>query len=139
MNTAVILPAQGLCFAIAINTAKDIAGWLIKDGVIHRAFLGVAGQTTKIHRRLVRHFNLPVETALLVVGVEPGSPAKQADLREGDLIVEFNGHPIASVDDLHKHLTGAQVGVHSQMTVIRHTEKLQVEVVPDEAPKTQLN
>jgi S1-C subfamily serine protease len=133
VNTAVILPAQGLCFAIAINTAKYIAGWLIKDGVIHRAFLGVGGQTTKIHRRVVRHFNLPVETGMLVVAVEPASPASRAGLREGDLIVEFSGHPVASVDDLHKQLTGAQVGVRSPLTVIRHTEKLYLEAVPEES------
>ncbi len=139
VNTAVILPAQGLCFAIAINTAKLIAGWLIKDGVIHRAFLGVGGQTTKVHRRVVRHFNLPLESAMLVLGVEPGSPASRAGLREGDLIVDFNGHPIGGVDDLHKHLTGAQVGVRSPLTVIRRTEKLQLEVVPEESPKVKLN
>jgi S1-C subfamily serine protease len=139
VNTAVILPAQGLCFAIAINTAKYIAGWLIKDGVIHRAFLGVGGQNTKVHRRLVRHFNLPIETAMLVVGVEPGSPASRAGVRDGDLIVDFNGQPIASVDDLHKQLTGAQVGVRSPLTVIRHTEKLQLEVVPEESGKVKSN
>jgi S1-C subfamily serine protease len=139
VNTAVILPAQGLCFAIAINTAKLIAGWLIKDGVIHRAFLGVGGQTTKVHRRVVRHFNLPLESAMLVLGVEPGSPASRAGLREGDLIVDFNGHPIGGVDDLHKQLTGAQVGMRSPLTVIRHTEKLRVEVVPEESPKAKLN
>src|SRR3954470_13415868 len=133
VNTAVILPAQGLCFAIAINTAKYIAGWLIKDGVIHRAFLGVGGQTTKMLRRVVRHFNLPVESAMLVLNVEPNSPAGHAGLREGDVIVDFNGHPIASVDDLHKQLTGAQVGLRSPLTVIRHTEKLQLEVVPEES------
>jgi S1-C subfamily serine protease len=137
VNTAVILPAQGLCFAIAINTAKYIAGWLIKDGVIHRAYLGIGGQTTKIHRRVVRHFNLPVETGMLVVGVEPASPASRAGLREGDLIVEFNGQPIASVDDLHKQLTGAQVGARSPLAIIRHTEKLQMEVVPEESPAKQ--
>ncbi len=133
VNTAVILPAQGLCFAIAINTAKYIAGWLIKDGVIHRAYLGVGGQTTKIHRRIVRHYSLPIETGMLIVAVEPASPAGRAGLREGDLIVEFSGHPIASVDDLHKQLTGAQVGVRSQLTIIRGTEKLQVELVPEES------
>lgn len=74
VNTAVILPAQGLCFAIAINTAKYIAGWLIKDGVIRRSYIGVGGQTAKIHRRLVRFYDLPNETGMLVIGVEPGSP-----------------------------------------------------------------
>ena len=133
VNTAVILPAQGLCFAIAINTAKYIAGWLIKDGVIHRAYLGLGGQTAKIHRRVVRHFALPVEAGMLVVAVEPGSPAGRAGLREGDIIVEFNGAPIASVDYLHKQLTGAQVGVRSPVTIIRHTEKLHLEVVPEES------
>ncbi len=139
VNTAVILPAQGLCFAIAINIAKHIAGWLIKDGVIHRAFLGIGGQTTKVHRRVVRHFNLQLESAMLVLGVEPGSPAGRAGLRDGDLIVDFNGYPIAGVDDLHKQLTGAQVGVRSSLTIIRYTEKLQLEVVPEESPKAKLN
>ena len=133
VNTMVILPAQGLCFAIAINTAKTIAGWLIKDGVIRRSYIGVGGQTAKIHRRLVRHYNLPVETGMLVVGVEPGSPASRAGLREGDLIVEFGGHAIAGIDDLHKQLTGGQVGVRSALTVIRHAEKLQLEIVPEES------
>ena len=76
---------------------------------------------------------------MLVLGVEPGSPASRAGLREGDLIVDFNGQPIGGVDDLHKHLTGAQVGVRSTLTVIRHTEKLRVEVVPEESPKAKLN
>jgi len=133
VNTAVILPAQGLCFAIAINTAKYIAGWLIKDGVIRRSYIGVGGQTAKIHRRLVRHHHLPEETGMLVVGVEPGSPASRAGLREGDLIVEFDGHVIAGIDDLHKLLTGAQVGVRLPMVVLRNAEKLRLEIVPEES------
>jgi S1-C subfamily serine protease len=133
VNTMVILPAQGLCFAIAINTAKYIVGWLIKDGVIHRAYLGLGGQTAKIHGRIRRYHSLPVETGMLVLTVEPGSPASRAGLREGDVIVEFNGHAIASVDDLHKQLTGEQVGVRSTLAVIRHTEKVQLEVVPEES------
>jgi S1-C subfamily serine protease len=133
VNTAVILPAQGLCFAVAINTAKTIAGWLIKDGVVRRGFIGAGGQTAKIHQRVVRHFHLPNDTGMLVVGVEPGSPASRAGLREGDIVVEFAGQPIAGIDDLHKQLTGAQVGVLRPLTVLRHTEKLQLEIVPEEA------
>ncbi len=133
VNTAVILPAQGLCFSIAINTAKYIAGWLIKDGVIRRSYLGVGGQTAKIHRRLVRHFHLPNETGMLVVNVELGSPANRAGLREGDMIVEFDGRAITGIDDLHKLLTGAQVGVRLPLTVIRYTEKLQLGIVPEES------
>lgn len=135
VNTAVILPAQGLCFAIAINPAKTIAGWLIKDGVVRRSYIGVGGQTAKIHRRVVRHFNLPHETGLLVLGVEQGSPASRAGLREGDIVVEFAGQAIAGIDDLHKHLTGAQVGVRSSLTVIRHNEKLALQITPAESRK----
>ena len=133
VNTAVILPAQGLCFAIAINTAKYIAGWLIKDGVIRRSYLGIGGQTAKIHRRVARFHHLPNETGMLVIQVEPGSPAGRGGLREGDMIVEFNGQAIAGIDDLHKLLTGAQVGVRSPLTIIRHTEKLQLLVIPEES------
>jgi len=132
VNTMVILPAQGLCFAIGINTAKYIAGWLIKDGVIRRSYIGVGGQTAKIHRRVVRHFNLPNETGMLVLGVEPGSPASRAGLREGDIVVAFASQAIAGIDDLHKHLTGARVGVRSSLAIIRHNERLMVEIVPEE-------
>ena len=130
VNTMVILPAQGLCFAIAVNTAQTIAGWLIKDGVVRRSYIGVGGQTAKIHRRVVRHFNLPNETGMLVLGVEPGSPASRAGLREGDIVVEFNGQLIAGIDDLHKLLTGSQAGIRSVLTVIRHNEKLALEITP---------
>ena len=133
VNTAVILPAQGLCFAIAINTAKTVAGWLIKDGVVRRSYIGVGGQTAKIHRRVVRHFHLPNETGMLVLGVEPGSPASRAGLRAGDLIVEFNGQPITGIDDLHKRLTGTLAGVRSPLTIIRHTEQLQLKIIPEES------
>src|SRR6185503_17615453 len=105
----------------------------MKDGVIRRGYIGVGGQTAKIHRRVVRHFNLPVETGMLVLGVEPDSPASRAGLREGDIVVEFGGQPIAGIDDLHKQLTGAQVGVRSSLTVIRHTEKLELEIVPEDS------
>jgi len=135
VNTAVILPAQGLCFAIAVNTAKTIAGWLIKDGMVRRSYVGIGGQTAKIHRRVVRHFNLPNETGLLVLHVEPASPASRAGLREGDIVVEFASQAIAGIDDLHKQLTGAQAGVQSSFAIIRSTEKLNLPIVPEESRK----
>src|SRR5205085_4952460 len=111
VNTAVILPAQGLCFAIPANTAKYVAGRLIKDGKIIRSYIGVAGQNVPIHRRIVRFFGLPLETGVLVVSVEKNSPAERAGLRQGDLIVAFNSQPIGTVHHLHKVLVGEQINV----------------------------
>jgi len=133
VNTAMIRPAQGICFAIASNTAKLVAGWLIRDGRIRRGYIGVAGQNVPIHRRIVRFYGLPLETGVLVVSVEKKSPAERAGLREGDLIVAFNGQPVGSVHDLHKVLVGEQIGVSARLTIIRHTEKLELPILPDES------
>ena len=133
VNTAVILPAQGICFAIGIDTAKHVAGWLIKEGKIRRSSIGVGGQNVPLHRRLVRHHQLPAGSGILVIAVAPGSPAERAGLREGDVLVAFNDQPIASIDALHKLLTGALIGVPSQMTVLRGTEKLLVEITPGDS------
>ena len=100
---------------------------------MRRSYIGVGGQTAKIHRRVVRFFNLPNESGMLVLGVEPGSPADRAGLREGDIVVEFNGQPVAGIDDLHKQLTGERVSVKSTLTVIRHNEKLALEITPEES------
>ena len=133
VNTAMIRPAQGICFAIASKTAKLVAGWLIRDGRIRRGYIGVAGQNVPIHRRIVRFYGLPFETAVLVVSVEKNSPAKHAGLREGDLIVAFDNQPIGSVHHLHKILVGEQIGVSATLTVIRHTEKLELPILPAES------
>lgn len=133
VNTAMIRPAQGICFAIGSNTAKFVAGWLIKDGKIRRGYIGVAGQNVPILRRIVRFYSLPLETGVLVVSVEKNSPAERAGLREGDLIVAFNGQPIGTVHHLHKVLVGEQIGVSATLTIIRHTEKLDVMILPDES------
>ena len=133
VNTAVILPAQGICFAIAIDTAKYVAGWLIKDGKIRRSYIGVGGQDVKLHRRLVRFHHLPVESGLLVVSVEPDSPAAFAGLREGDIVVEFNGHPVPNVDALHKQLTEQAIGVRAVLGILRHTERLELGILPEES------
>ncbi|HEV8700770.1 MAG TPA: trypsin-like peptidase domain-containing protein [Candidatus Polarisedimenticolia bacterium] len=135
VNTAVILPAQGICFAIAIDTVKFVAGRLIKDGAIRRAFIGVAGQDVPLHRRLVRFHALPNESAVLVSAVEPGSPARTAGLLEGDLIVAYEDLPVTGVDDLHRILTDARVGARSRMTILRGADRLELDIVPREAPR----
>lgn len=133
VNTAIIMPAQGICFAIAMNTAKFVAGRLIKDGRIRRSYLGVAGQDVPIHRRLVRFYDLQVESGILVISVETNSPAQKAGVREGDIIVGFNGQAVAGIDALHRLLTEKQVGVRSQLTVMRDSAKLGLDVVPEES------
>ncbi len=130
VNTAVILPAQGICFAIGINTAKFVASRLIRDGQITRSYIGVGGQSVPMHRRVVRFYNLAVETGVLVVGVEKGSPAESAGLQDGDVIVAYGDRPVATVDDLHRILTEEQVGKTSEVTIIRSTEKLVKTIVP---------
>jgi S1-C subfamily serine protease len=138
VNTAMIRPAQGICFAIASNTAKLVAGWLIRDGKIRRSYIGVAGQNVPIHRRIVRFYNLPLDTGVLIVSVEKDSPAAQAGLREGDVIVAFNDNPIGSIHELHKMLVAEQIGVHSKITIVRHTEKLNVPITPAESQPTPI-
>jgi len=133
VNTAVIRPAQGICFAIAINTAKFVAARLIRDGVITRSYIGVAGQSVPIHRRVVRFYNLAVESGVLVQGVEPKSPAENAGLREGDVIIAYGDVPVSTVDHLHRILTEEQIGKQSEITLIRTTEKLVVSITPDPA------
>ncbi len=133
VNSAVILPAQGICFAIAIDTAKYVAGWLVKDGKIRRSYIGVGGQNVKVHRRVVRFHNLSVDSGMLVVSVEPGSPAEKAGLQVGDVVVEFAGQPIPSIDALHRQLTHARIGVPTPATIIRHSEKLSREITPGES------
>ena len=133
VNTATILPAQGICFAIGINTAKFVASRLLRDGRIRRSYVGISGQTVPVHRRVVRFYDLPKETGALVLSVEENSPAKRAQLREGDIIVALEGQPVAGVDDLHRLLTDLRVGVSCTLTLLRWTEKLELQVVPDEA------
>ena len=135
VNTAVILPAQGLCFAIASSTARFVAGRLIRDGRIRRGYLGLGGQNVPLARRLVRFHNLAVDTGILVISVERGSPAEKAGLREGDIIIEFDGHAVGAIDALHRLLTESQVGVPSRLTILRQTRKEALEVVPQESPR----
>jgi S1-C subfamily serine protease len=133
VNTAIIRPAQGICFAIAVNTARFVAARLIKDGVIRRAVLGVAGQNVTLPRYLVRSLNLPSPSGVRVMSLEPDSAAQEAGIQDGDVILDFAGQPIRGIDDLHRLLTESCVGMASQVTLLRGLEKLSLSVVPGEA------
>ncbi len=132
VNTAAIMPAQGICFAIGINTAKFVVTSLIKEGKVRRSSIGVGGQDVTIHRRIVRFYDLPLESGVMIVSVQPDSPAIRADLRVGDIIVGFGGTPVSGIDDLHKMLTREKVGVSFPIAIIRGTEKVILFVVPGE-------
>ncbi|KER10947.1 MAG: serine protease [[Candidatus Thermochlorobacteriaceae] bacterium GBChlB] len=136
VNTAVILPAQGICFAIASNTAQYVVGQLLKYGKVRRGHLGIAGQNIKLPRPLVLRYNLTVESGVLISGVEENSPADKAGLQEGDVIVGFDDATIRGVDDLHKVLTEQKVGATSRLEVLRNPEKVTVEIVPIEKSDT---
>jgi S1-C subfamily serine protease len=132
VNTAIIRPAQGICFAIASNTARWVAGWLIKDGRIGRSMIGVAGQTVPLLRKLVLHHHIGHDTGVLVAGVEPSSPGEGAGLETGDIIVELDGHPTPTVDALHKLLTGERIGTRTPIRILRGVGLLTKTVVPIE-------
>lgn len=138
VNTATILPAQGICFATSIDTAKFVAARLIRDGKISRSYIGVAGQNVPIPRRIVRFYQLPVETGVLVVSFETDgntSAAKEAGLQAGDLLFEFDGQPIRGIDDLHKLLTDERIGKQTPVTVIRGVQKLTFTITPQESKR----
>lgn len=135
VNTAVILPAQGLCFATAVNTAKHVAGLLIRSGKIRRGHIGVAGQNVSLPRRHVLLHALPVASGVLVISVVPNGPAQRSGLKEGDVIIEYAGRPVASIDELHKLLTEEQVGAKVDLTLLRSGEKITLSVVPEESDR----
>jgi S1-C subfamily serine protease len=132
INTAMILPAQGLCFAIASNTARFVAAQLIRDGHIRRGYIGVAGQNVPVPRLMARVNQLAVSAAVLVASIEPDSPAVAAGLRDGDMILSFAGEPITGIDDLHRLLTGDRIGQPSPLTVLRSGRLRQLLLVPAE-------
>jgi len=133
VNTAVILPAQGICFAIASNSAERVAIALIREGRVRRAYIGVGGQDTPIARRIVRHFDLAHESGVRVSTVEKDSPAAQAGVRDGDIIVGFGDEHVASIDDLHRLLTGGRIGDDVDIAVLRRDQRLSIRVRPRES------
>ncbi len=137
VNTAVILPAQGLCFAIPIHTAAFIASVLMREGRIRRGYLGVGGQNVPLPRNLVRHHSLVAESGILVIHIEPGSPAAGIGLRQGDVIVEFNAKPIDSVDALHRALTAHALGTGATVRVLRSAELREFSIIPSESLRSK--
>ena len=133
VNSAVILPAQGLCFAIPIDTAKYVAGRLIEHGRIRRGFLGLGGQNVAVPKGLARRLGVEAEAAVLVIAVEPGGPAADAGVEEGDLIIGFDGKPLKGIDDLHRALTEERIGRESRLTVVREHGPEDLAVTPREA------
>jgi S1-C subfamily serine protease len=119
INTAVIAYAQGICFAIPGNTARWVAGLLIKEGRVRRAHLGVAGQTRPLPRRLVYELRLSAETGIQIMTVIPGSPAQEADLRPGDVLLAIEETTVTDADDLHRYLTRFPEERRSTVRVLR--------------------
>jgi len=133
VNTAVILGGQGIAFAVPINTASWVIACLLKDGRVRRSHIGVAGHDIEIPRRLVREYRLSRERGVSITGVTAKSPADDAGLRAGDLLIDFGGVPVASVDDLVRLLTDAAIGVATPVRILRHGAPRRVIVVPRES------
>ena len=132
VNTAIIMPAQGICFATAIDTAKVVVGQLLRHGRVRRGYIGVAGQNAPLSRRMVRYFDLPIEAGVRVMSVEAGSPASEAGLEEGDVIVAWDDTPVPSIDALHRLLTEQYLGTSAEVTVLRRSEKFKRTIRPTE-------
>jgi S1-C subfamily serine protease len=135
INTAMILPAQGICFAIASNTARFVASRLIRDGRVRRSYIGMAGQNVPIPRAVARANQLAVSSGVFVVSVERDSPAAAAGLRDGDVVLGFAGEAVAGLDDLHRALTGDRIGVASTLVILRAAQRRELTVVPGESLK----
>ncbi len=130
INTATILPAQGICFAIGIDTAKFVASQLLRHGRVRRSWIGIGGQNVPLPRRLVYEYKLAMDTAILVNEVYPESPAAQAGLLAGDIIVAFGEKSIGGIDALHRLLTAEAANQATTLTILRGVERRELRIVP---------
>lgn len=132
INTATILPAQGICFAVGINTVKVVVAQLMRHGRVRRGYLGISGQNITLHPRTLREHGLLRQGGVLVSRVEEGSPAASAGIREGDLVVGFAAAPVGGIDDLHRLLTEQRIGEPVPLSILRRSHREEVIVVPGE-------
>ncbi len=135
VNTATILMAQGLCFAIGINTAQFVASRLLRDGRVRRGYIGISAQNVPLNRRVVRFHDLPGETGVLVNSVEQNSPAHRSGVRDGDILIALNGKAIGGIDALHRFLADLPAGVTAELIVLRGVERISLTIVPAEAER----
>src|SRR6058998_1146865 len=133
VNTAVILPAQGICFAVAVNTVKLVVGQLIAFGHVRRARIGVGGQNVSLPRLAARAHRLIQPSGVLITTIESGSPADKAGLQAGDIIVAFAGHAVVGIDDLHRLLATDRIGTPAVVALLRGADKLELPIVPEES------
>jgi S1-C subfamily serine protease len=132
INTATIAPAQGICFAIGIDTAVWVATRLMRDGRVRRSRLGISGQTVPIDTRLRRFHHLTQPSGMLVLDVVSGGPAAAAGILRGDVLVTFDGESITGVDNMHRMLTAERAGRSVPMRIVRQAALEKLVVVPDE-------
>jgi S1-C subfamily serine protease len=135
INTAIIQNAQGICFAIPVNTMRWVVTQLIREGKVTRGFLGISGQTVPLPVKVVRYFQLSNSSGVQVMDVVRFSPAQEAGLKEGDVIISLGGEPVASIDDIHRRLTREAIGKAMEMILLRGwTNRLEKVVMPAESP-----
>jgi S1-C subfamily serine protease len=136
INTAVIQPAQGICFAIPINMAKQILPQLLKEGRVTRGYLGLHGRSSPVPRRLAREFGLAQQTGVEIEKTLEGGPADQAGIQEGDLLISFGDEPVSTVEDLQRRLLHLPVGIPTTVVILRNGRRFERMVIPSDHPDT---
>lgn len=132
VNTAVILPAQGICFAVASNLVQFVVGKLIIEGKVRRGYIGIAGQVVRLNAKLVQYHNLEVRSGILIQNIEADGPAYNSELEVGDLVIGYNGQNVDSIDDLHRYLNEDSIGQQGEILVLRSNRKRRIKVIPGE-------
>src|SRR5262252_299211 len=134
INTAIIMGAQGICFAIAANTAKFVLGELVRHGRVRRGYIGISAAQTRLPRRLRHVAGVTQESAVIVAGVEPRSPADRAGLAAGDVLIALDGQPVTGADDLVRALTGEKIGRALEIDLLRDGARQRISLTPEERP-----